>query len=68
MYFVELSLQNFRNRESLTWSPAPTVNVIVGPNGTGKTNLVEAVHFLALTKGFHAEKEAVKVGERFFML
>ncbi len=68
MYFVRLSLQNFRSYDSVVWEPSPYVNVIVGPNGTGKTNMVEAVHFLALTKGFHTEKDALKSGELFFML
>lgn len=68
MRFVKLSLQNFRSYDFADWFPAPSINVICGPNGTGKTNMVEAVHFLALTKGFHPEKDALKSGERFFML
>jgi DNA replication and repair protein RecF len=68
VHFVEIKLENFRGYESLEWKPAAGVNVIVGPNGTGKTNLVEAVSFLCLTKGFHAEKEALRVGEKYFML
>ena len=52
MQITELSLRNFRNHESLDLSFSPGATTIVGRNGRGKTNIVEAVHYLA-TLGSH---------------
>ena len=52
MQIQELKLLNFRNYERLTLSFASNLNVIYGANGSGKTNLVEAIYVLALTKSF----------------
>jgi len=42
-----ISLANFRNYETAEVSFAPGVNLLVGPNGQGKTNLVEAIRYLS---------------------
>jgi len=42
-----LELTDFRNYEHLTVEFEPGINVLVGPNGQGKTNVVEAVAYLA---------------------
>jgi DNA replication and repair protein RecF len=42
-----ISLANFRNYETAEASFAPGVNLLVGPNGQGKTNLVEAIRYLS---------------------
>jgi len=42
-----LALQNFRNYSQLELELHPGLSLIVGPNGCGKTNLIEAVGFLA---------------------
>ncbi|MGK0722489.1 DNA replication/repair protein RecF [Leucobacter sp. W1478] len=47
MRVTHLSLSNFRNYESAEVGLAPGVNVIVGENGQGKTNLVEAVAYFS---------------------
>jgi DNA replication and repair protein RecF len=47
-----LSLTDFRSYESVELSLEPGVTALVGPNGQGKTNLVEAVGYLA-TLGSH---------------
>lgn len=52
MQIQELKLLNFRNYERLTLSFASNLNVIYGANGSGKTNLVEAIYVLALTRSF----------------
>ncbi len=43
MYYTGLELKNFRSYKSLSVDLSPTVNIVVGPNATGKTNLLEAV-------------------------
>jgi DNA replication and repair protein RecF len=42
-----LSLQQFRNYETAEVALQPGVNLLVGPNGQGKTNLVEAIRYLS---------------------
>jgi len=52
MQISQLNLRNFRNHENLDLSFTPGATTIVGRNGRGKTNIVEAVHYLA-TLGSH---------------
>jgi len=47
-----LKLLNFRNYERLEISFHSNLNLIYGKNGSGKTNLVEAIYVLALTRSF----------------
>lgn len=52
MQISKLSLRDFRNHENLDLTFASGATTIVGRNGRGKTNIVEAVHYLA-TLGSH---------------
>ncbi len=52
MQIQELKLLNFRNYERIQVSFDPHLNIIYGQNGSGKTNLVESIYFLALTRSF----------------
>jgi DNA replication and repair protein RecF len=52
MYVSDLALTDFRSYEDVVVAFPPGVSVLVGPNGQGKTNLVEAVGYLA-TFGSH---------------
>jgi len=47
MFIKHLSLASFRNYKSAEISLQPGVNLLVGPNGQGKTNLVEAIRYLS---------------------
>ncbi len=49
---TRLVLTDFRNYASLTWRPAARLSVITGPNGSGKTNLLEAISLLGPGRGF----------------
>lgn len=54
MHLEKLSLTNFKSYEDARFQFGQQVNVIVGPNGSGKTNLLDAIYFLSLTKSaFH---------------
>ncbi|WP_019989200.1 DNA replication/repair protein RecF [Rudanella lutea] len=56
MYLEKLSLTQFKSYEDVRFQFGQQVNVIVGPNGSGKTNLLDAVYFLSLTKSaFHSQ-------------
>jgi DNA replication and repair protein RecF len=59
-----LSVQNFRNIEALAFDPAPRLNLLSGPNGHGKTSLIEALYVLCTTKSFRTSHlgEAVQTG------
>lgn len=52
MKIVSLKVNNFRNYNNLNLTFSPRLNIIYGKNGSGKTNLVEAIYTLALTKSF----------------
>ena len=45
MYVEKTELENFRNYKSLVLNLNPKVNLVLGKNGEGKTNLLEAIHF-----------------------
>jgi DNA replication and repair protein RecF len=57
-----LQLRNHRNYASLDLAPGPGVNVFIGANGQGKTNLLEAVAMLALSASPRARREVELVG------
>lgn len=57
MRLEELSLQDFRNYEQLAVQFNPGINVLIGENAQGKTNLLEAIHLLALTRSHRTNKD-----------
>ena len=67
MNLNELSLRNFRNYQELRLQFDPGVNLIVGNNAQGKTNLLEAISYLGSGKSFRAQKssEMVRFGADF---
>lgn len=58
MQLRKLVLQNFRNIEFLSMDAEPGINVILGSNAQGKTNLLESIFFLSCVRSFHARKES----------
>jgi DNA replication and repair protein RecF len=54
--FVSVSVRAIRNLSSVELEPASGLNVISGDNGQGKTSLLEALYFVAVTRSFRAEK------------
>jgi DNA replication and repair protein RecF len=57
-----LRLRNHRNYAQLDLVPGPGLNVFIGANGQGKTNLLEAVAMLALSSSPRARRELELVG------
>lgn len=57
MILKQLHLHNFRNYDDLTVDFAPGVNVLIGENAQGKTNLLEAVYALALTRSHRTSND-----------
>ena len=58
MILRSLQTENFRNLVSAQYAFHPHANIIVGRNGQGKTNLIEAIYFLATTKSFRTTRMA----------
>ena len=52
MKLTELTLYHFRNYQELHLPLHPGVNLLVGENAQGKTNLLEAVYYLSTGKSF----------------
>ncbi len=65
MTINQLYLLNFKNYSETTFLFSPNLNVLVGKNGSGKTNLLEAIYFLAFTKGAIAssDQHCIREGE-----
>lgn len=56
MYIIKsLKLVNFRNHKSAEFDFVDGTTLIIGSNGTGKTNVIEAVHLLSMGKSFRAQ-------------
>lgn len=69
MHISYLHLTHFRNYPELEIAPCSGINCFTGPNGSGKTNILDALHYLAFTRGFRSaqDQQAVKEGETFFV-
>lgn len=61
MQILNLKLLNFRNYSKLELDFSPNKNIIIGKNGMGKTNIVEAIYVLALTKSFRGQSDNVLI-------
>ena len=68
MNVAEIRLTNFRNHESSYIVFGPGFNVLFGANGQGKTNVLEAISYLSLTKSFYAANDGItlQIGKEFF--
>lgn len=58
MRITNAHLRSFRNHRETAFDFGARVNVLLGENGQGKTNALEALSFLCLTKSFYASSDA----------
>ena len=67
MYITDIELHNFRNYKELKLEFHPNVNLILGNNAQGKTNLLESVFVTSMGKSFRTSKDSdmILFGEEF---
>ena len=68
MYIKEISLKDFRNYESLDVQFHNKVNIFLGQNAQGKTNLLESIYITSMGKSFRTgkDRDMVRFGSEFF--
>ena len=70
MYLKSLSLVNYKSLESKTFEFNPKINCLVGENGVGKTNVIDAIYHLAFGKSYFnpVSTQNIKHGTEFFII
>ncbi|WBA41171.1 DNA replication/repair protein RecF [Hymenobacter canadensis] len=70
MILESLQLLFFKNYDEANLRLSPRINCFIGDNGSGKTNLLDAIHYLSLTKSAFTSVDAqsIKQGEEFFVV
>ena len=57
MILQQLKLLNFKNYQDESFSFSPGINCVLGANGMGKTNLLDAIHYLYMTRSFQSNAD-----------
>ncbi|MCO4292053.1 DNA replication/repair protein RecF [Solitalea sp. MAHUQ-68] len=70
MHLQKLTLLNFKNYTEAELDFHPAVNCFVGNNGAGKTNLLDAIHYLSLCKSYFnpVDSQQIRYEQDYFML
>lgn len=68
MKIRDIKLVNFRNYDSLNLEFSDNINVIIGNNGEGKTNILESIYVLSLTKSnrYGIDNDLIQFGKNYF--
>ena len=70
MIINTLSLINFKSHSEVSFDFSPQINCFVGNNGAGKTNILDALHYLSVGKSFlgNSDLHNIKSDEDFFVI
>jgi DNA replication and repair protein RecF len=70
LQLAEISLHNYKNYDRQLLRFNAKLTCFCGPNGTGKTNLLDVVYYLCFSKSYftHVEQQNIRHGEDFFRL
>ncbi|MBU2020071.1 MAG: DNA replication and repair protein RecF, partial [Bacteroidetes bacterium] len=70
MYLSKLQLVNFKNYEEAEIQLSSSINCFTGQNGTGKTNLLDAVYYLSMCKSYlnAVDKQNIRFDQPFFVI
>ena len=65
MKIQQIVLRHFRNYKELEWNLTPGVNVLMGANAQGKTNLLEAIGYCSTGRSHRTsyDRECIQIGE-----
>lgn len=61
MFLKSLHIVNYKNYEECHLTFSPRLNIFTGPNGSGKTNLLDSIYFLCLTKSNSSGSDALTI-------
>ena len=70
MYLKSLQLINFKNYEEAELALSPGINCFSGQNGSGKTNILDALHYLSMCKPYlnAIDRQNIRFGQQFFVI
>lgn len=70
MYIEDISIVNYKNLKDVKATFSPRLNCLIGNNGAGKTNLMDAIYYLSFCKSFFNAVDQLNIShdESFFML
>jgi len=61
MYLKHISLSNFKSYQDIQFAFTEKVNCVVGPNGSGKTNILDAIHYLSFCKSYFSSQDLFSI-------
>lgn len=61
MFLKNIQLINFKNYSDSTYDFSETINCVVGLNGVGKTNLLDAIHYLSMCKSYFTNLDQLNI-------
>ena len=70
MFLKNLQLHQFKNHKESQFTFNEKVSCFVGDNGAGKTNILDAIHYLSQTKSYfnHSDSQNIQFSTNYFML
>ncbi|MBP5424956.1 MAG: DNA replication/repair protein RecF [Prevotella sp.] len=70
MILEKLSLINYKNIQTATLELSPKINCLIGQNGVGKTNVLDAIYYLSFCHSANnpMDSQVIRHGEEFFMI
>ncbi len=70
MFLQKLNLSNFKNYPEVELQMSPKINCFIGNNGVGKTNILDAIHYLSFCKSYFnsVDSQNIRHNEPFFAI
>lgn len=70
MFLSKLALRHFKNHSERNFEFKSKLSCLIGNNGAGKTNILDSIYYLCLTKSYfgHTDQQNITFGQNFFRL